>query len=133
MLTKKSRGFPSSCGQPVSIADRDNAISVLHGWSHPPCDIPDKAYQLTRNSCAYLVVMDSTSLQFTESMTESYLRLPRRIDDFFWLTNLAWLQSLPQSSRKSIVPGSFNENAPHISIAGFGDRPAALLCTARML
>ena len=91
MLTKISRGFPSSCVQPVSIADRYNAISVLHGGLHPPCDVLGIAYQLTRDSCAYLVVMDSTSLQFAKSMTELQLRFPRCIDDFFWLAKLVRL------------------------------------------
>src|SRR5579863_4428374 len=108
-------------------------VSGSRTWCHVPTDIPDEGGELPGECNTDLVVLKASSLQTPVAVVQAQLCAPGDGADLRGLSLLTQLQGSADAGREAVIPGRLDQDAPHVSIAGLGDRPKPALRTARVL
>ena len=97
-------------------------------------DIPDKPGQLASDSDAYFVLVEfSSHTQVPIALGKAKLGFPGDVTNGLGLALLADFKCPTDPGFMAIVPGCFNENAPGVFVAGFGNGTLATARTASVL
>ena len=131
--TKKSRGFPSFAPVAALPIRRDPVCLMVLFDTHSPPNIPNEARKFAGYGGTDLVVMETAGPQTPKPMTKPHLGLPGGFNARAGLTFEAGLQRFPDAWGEAIVPGRFDQDASHVSIASFRERALMAGAPARML